>query len=206
MLAAVVICMTTACGCRNDSKIEYSLNGVITKVIEAGGCITLEIEPVMDVRAIGNEFGSDGSLADVDSAIPSAYRLVEFNFTDVILNGNGKAGLAEDYGKGMYFFYIDGCLEMTSTLTYELCVTRDNYENIYDLVNSAGNKILKFTVDDGRICALEETGYRFIEKDYVYSDYIYGYDEDYNTFYSYDEIYDYYDDLDPTYAEEDYDE
>lgn len=163
-VASVLLCAAafmTACGFRNDTGTEYTLNGVVAKVVEAEDKIIIRISPVI----VSYHFGGD-ILYD-DLGILGGSSVLEEETVDA--GEEPVFGDAEYYGTdGLYDLH--DYVKSRNVLEYELERTGD-YEEILDFAYGAGSRIVKFTVEDGRILGLEETGYRFVEYGYAVEEY-----------------------------------
>ena len=164
LVVSVLFCAAafmTACGFRNDTGTEYTLNAVVEKVVEAEDKIIIRISPVMASYSV------DDSIMYNDLGIPDERTVLEEETV-----GEEEApvfGEAEYYGTdGLYD--LSYYLKSGNSLEYELERT-GNYEEILDFAYGAGSRIFKFTIEDGRILGLEETGYRFVEYEYTVDEY-----------------------------------
>ncbi len=162
-VASVLLCAAafmTACGFRNDTGTEYTLNGVVAKVVEAEDKIIIRISPVAVYYGMGE------ILYD-DLGIPEGYAVWDEGAADA--GDEPVYGYAEYYGTdGLYDLH--DYVKSGNVLEYELERTGD-YEEILDFAYGAGSRIVKLTVEDGRILGLEETGYRFVEYGYAVEEY-----------------------------------
>lgn len=152
IVCVFIICcacvFTSACGYRNNINVRYTLNAVVEKIDKTDAGVTVEISPVS---------------RSIDFMLDSYYPLEgdPYDIGRAVYSGN-----YDYYGNTL-------CTKASNALTYSLKWDND-YDALTDMVSDGdGNRIIKFTVSEGRILMFEDTYCSYVRldmEDAVYND------------------------------------